>query len=177
MNDNDENWRAIAKEFYVAAQLARLGVMYAINDVCDKYEAMVSADEAIAAFRDAIDEEIGKVLKEAELKPWEGKSPTHMTGADILLEAHHLITGDRNKEYSHPIRDYEKVTNIFLALTGIDLNLNQAILFMVAIKMARLRNNLEQGVLHHDSLVDAAGYLGCLAIVNYDSESYYFSPE
>lgn len=178
MSDDNE-WRAIAEQFYGAAQLARLGVMYSINDVCDKYEAMVSEDEAVTAFRQMIDHEMNHIDQQADEqpkkgKPWEGKSPEHMTGADILLEAHHLITGDRNKEYSHPIDDYQKVTSLFLSMTGIDLSVPQAILFMLAIKLARLRSNLEKGILHHDSVVDAAGYLGCLAIVHYDSESYYY---
>lgn len=85
-----------------------------------------------------------------------------MNGAEILLEAHHLITGDRNTDYDHPLDDYSKVVEIYKGLTGIDLTVEQAILFMVSVKMARLRTNLDRGVLHRDSLVDAAGYLGCL---------------
>jgi len=32
----------------------------------------------------------------------------------------------------------------------------------VAVKIARLRTAHERGEQHHDSLVDAIGYLGCL---------------
>jgi hypothetical protein len=35
-------------------------------------------------------------------------------------------------------------------------------MFMVAVKLARLRTNLERDTIHHDSLVDALGYLACL---------------
>lgn len=86
-------------------------------------------------------------------------------GADILLDAYALITGPRQAAYAHPTEDYTKVTDIFHALTGIRLSLEQGILFMVSIKLARLRTNIEAGQMHWDSLVDAAGYLGCLGMV------------
>jgi len=86
-------------------------------------------------------------------------------GAETLLEAYDLITGDRQAAYDHPSEDYAKVVEIFAALTGIRLSLEQALLFMVSIKFARLRTNLSRDVLHHDSLVDSMGYLGCLAMV------------
>ena len=86
-----------------------------------------------------------------------------MNGAEILTEAYDLITGDRNRDYDHPLDDYTKVVEIFHALTGVEVSVEQAILFMVSVKMARLRTNLDRGVLHRDSIVDAAGYLGCLS--------------
>lgn len=97
----------------------------------------------------------------------EAEGPT-VPGADILLDAYALITGPRQAAYAHPTEDYTKVTEIFSALTGIRLSLEQGILFMVAIKLARLRTNIEAGQMHWDSLVDAAGYLGCLGMVSTD---------
>lgn len=87
-------------------------------------------------------------------------------GSEILLEAYDLITGDRQAAYDHPLDDYLKVSDIYFGLTGIALSVDQAILFMVAVKLARLRTNLERDRLHRDSLVDAAGYLGCLSMVD-----------
>lgn len=101
-------------------------------------------------------------------------------GADILLDAYALITGPRQAAYAHPTEDYTKVTDIFHALTGIRLSLEQGILFMVAIKLARLRTNMEAGQMHWDSLVDAAGYLGCLGMVSQDLDPwapYYEKPQ
>lgn len=83
-------------------------------------------------------------------------------GSEILLEAHKLVTTDRQNSYGHPSDDYRKVIEIFAALTGVSLTIEQALLFMVSVKMARLRTNLDNGVIHHDSLVDAMGYLACL---------------
>lgn len=83
-------------------------------------------------------------------------------GSEILLEAHRLVNGARQNDYGHPADDYTKVADIFESLTGIRLEVTEAILFMVAVKMARLRTNLDKNVVHHDSLVDAIGYLACL---------------
>lgn len=87
-------------------------------------------------------------------------------GAEILLEAHHLITGPRQDEYSHPFDDYYKVKEIFFAMTGIMLTVEQAVTFMVCVKLARLSTNLERGQWKRDTIVDAAGYLGCLSMVH-----------
>ena len=87
---------------------------------------------------------------------------TESVGADILLEAHRLVTGPRNETYGDVVDDYTKVITIFEALTGIKLSIADALLFMVSIKMARLRTNLDRNRLHHDSLLDALGYLGLL---------------
>jgi hypothetical protein len=89
--------------------------------------------------------------------------------AEILREAYALITGDRQRDYDHPLDDYSKVIDIFKALTGIELTVEQGILFMVSVKMARIRTNLDKGSLHRDSIVDAAGYLGCLSMA-YDEQ-------
>ncbi|NBW18730.1 MAG: hypothetical protein EBR82_63230 [Caulobacteraceae bacterium] len=87
---------------------------------------------------------------------------TESVGADILLEAHQLVTGPRNETYGDVVDDYTKVITIFESLTGIKLSIADALLFMVSIKMARLRTNLDRNRLHHDSLLDALGYLGLL---------------
>lgn len=97
--------------------------------------------------------------------------PDPLLGAETLLEAHHLITGDRQAAYDHPTEDYRKVVAIFRSLTGVRLTVEQALLFMVSVKMARLRTNLERDTLHRDSLVDAMGYLGCLAMTHARTEA------
>ncbi len=88
------------------------------------------------------------------------------SGAEILLEAHSLITGDRQRQYAHPWHDYTQARDIFEGMTGVSLTVEQAILFMVAVKLSRLRTALDDGGWHHDSIVDTAGYLGCLAMVH-----------
>lgn len=87
-------------------------------------------------------------------------------GAEILTEAHHLITGPRQAEYSHPFDDYYKVRELFYTMTGVMLSVKQAVTFMICVKMARLSTNLENDTWKRDTVVDAAGYLGCLAMVH-----------
>lgn len=88
------------------------------------------------------------------------------SGADIVLDAYELITGDRHRDYDHPEQDYTKVAEIFQALTGICLTVEEALCFPLAMKLARMRTAREQGRWHKDSVVDAIGYLGCMAMVN-----------
>ena len=94
-----------------------------------------------------------------------------LAGAEALVEAFELITGPRQAAYSHPEDDYRSVVRIFESITGVQLTVEQGILFMVSVKLARLAHNLDQDKYHHDSLVDAAGYLGCLAMVQHRREA------
>lgn len=88
-----------------------------------------------------------------------------LAGTEILDEAFKLVSKDRQGSYGHPLDDYTKVTEIFKSLTGNNLTVYEALLFMVSVKLARLRTNLELNKVHHDSLVDALGYLTCIKMV------------
>lgn len=87
------------------------------------------------------------------------------SGAEIVKEAHELITGARQADYNHPAEDYGRTVGIFNALTGRDLNTEEAILFMICVKLSRLFNELETGQWIPDNTRDAIGYLGCLNMV------------
>ena len=87
-------------------------------------------------------------------------------GTEILQEAYKIVNQDRQNTYGHPKDDYTKVTNIFEALTGKQLTLTEALLFMVSVKLARLKTNLDQGHLHYDTLLDTIGYLTCINMVH-----------
>jgi len=82
---------------------------------------------------------------------------------DILKEADRIVHGPRNSDYGHPIDDYSRVVEIFRMISGVELHPEEGALFMVAVKLARLRHNYEAGIIHRDSLVDAAGYLWVFA--------------
>jgi hypothetical protein len=92
---------------------------------------------------------------------------TPTPGTEILQEAYKIVNQDRQNTYGHPKDDYTKVINIFQTLTGKELTINDAILFMVSVKLARLRTNLEAGQLHHDTLLDTIGYLTCLNMIHH----------
>ncbi|NBZ96874.1 MAG: hypothetical protein EBR40_10690 [Proteobacteria bacterium] len=93
-------------------------------------------------------------IKELEVH-LSGKSPN-----SILSEAEHLTTEDRQDSYGHPAHDYGRVSAAFNALTGHNLTTEEAILFMVCVKMAREAYRPKR-----DNRVDAAGYLNCLDMV------------
>jgi len=86
-------------------------------------------------------------------------------GSEILLEAFNLVNVDRQSTYGHPLDDYSKVVDIYRALTGIDLTVFEGVLFMVSVKLARIRTNMENGSLHHDSMVDTLGYITILNMI------------
>ena len=90
-------------------------------------------------------------------------------GSEILTEAMHLVNNDRNADYGPPLEDYTKVRDLFRAMTGIDMTVEQAILFPLAMKLSRLRKSMENGGLHRDSIVDSCGYLACLQMAHDDA--------
>ena len=92
------------------------------------------------------------------------KQPT--PGTEILQHAYQIVNQDRQNTYGHPKDDYTKVINIFETLTGKQLNITEALLFMVSVKLARLKTNLDQGRLHYDTLLDTIGYLTCINMIH-----------
>lgn len=90
----------------------------------------------------------------------------NLFGAEVLLQAHELITGKRQASYAHPSKDYSQTRDIFEAMTGVSLTVEQSILFMVAVKLSRLRTALASDQIDcRDTIIDTAGYIGCLAMV------------
>lgn len=88
-----------------------------------------------------------------------------LAGAEVLTKAHELITGDRQNAYSHPLDDYLRTVSIFNAMKGEDLlTAEDGILFMLCVKLSRLMHEIDNGMNLPDNTVDAAGYLGCLAM-------------
>jgi hypothetical protein len=98
-------------------------------------------------------------------------------GTEILQEAYKIVNQDRQNTYGHPKDDYTKVTNIFQTLTGKQLTLTEALLFMVSVKLARLKTNLDQGQLHYDTLLDTIGYLTCINMVHQPESTNHDNPK
>lgn len=93
-------------------------------------------------------------------------------GAEIVREAYELITGPRQDAYSHPAEDYTRTAAIFNAITGHDITTEEAILFMVAVKLSRIHNELLTSQTIPDNTRDAIGYLGCLNMVREAQKEY-----
>lgn len=89
------------------------------------------------------------------------------SGAEIVREAYDLITGPRQYDYNHPADDYGRTVEIFNAITGHSLSTEEGVLFMIAVKLSRLANELDNELDVPDNTRDAIGYLGCLNMVRH----------
>ena len=77
------------------------------------------------------------------------------------LEAEHLVYGNRNEDYGHPMDDYEATAKIWSGiLAGIlkrDITAEEAIMCMVGVKLSR-----QSRVPKKDNITDGIGYWECL---------------
>lgn len=92
--------------------------------------------------------------------------PTLPTERERLLqEAIVIVTNDRNTTYGEPEDAFQLIAeywNVYLqARYDITLEAADVPLLMALMKLARLTSNPH----HHDSAVDVAGYMACLAEV------------
>lgn len=82
----------------------------------------------------------------------------------ILLEAHALVHGPRQHAYGHPANDFSRTAALANTLLAgklrADLDARDVALFMVCVKLSRQVNKHGR-----DNLVDAAGYLETLRMV------------
>lgn len=86
----------------------------------------------------------------------------------VTAEANALVHGNRGALYNHPSIDYGRTAEIFEALTGVALSVQEAVCFMLAVKLSRIGNALDQEFtadMVRDSIVDLAGYADCLYAV------------
>jgi len=72
----------------------------------------------------------------------------------IATEAVGLVSGDRQKAYGHPSKNFEDIARLWSVVLGIEVTPAQVGLCMVQVKLAR-----EVFVPKRDNLVDAVGYL------------------
>jgi hypothetical protein len=80
---------------------------------------------------------------------------------NILLEASHIVSGPRAEAYGDPAENWAHTAEIATALLGYKVEPHDAVLFALAMKLARLRRDPS----HHDSQVDLAGYAWVLSKV------------
>jgi len=86
----------------------------------------------------------------------------------ILQEAQSLVYGNRNADYGHPYEDYKRNAGFLQIILkdklkdGAVITPQEAILFMITLKVSRLINDHTK----RDSIVDVAGYAECLSRVN-----------
>ncbi len=83
----------------------------------------------------------------------------------ILEEAQRLVSRDRNAIYGPPARDYAAVAGITSAALRKPWRPEEALVQMLAVKLARIGHGIEEGLTPaelRDSLVDLCGYAECL---------------
>ena len=80
-----------------------------------------------------------------------------MNKSKCLDTAKSLICDDRHKEYGDTNSNFSDIAKIWSVVLGHKVTPKQVALCMIAVKMSRLRQNIQ----HEDSWVDIAGYAGC----------------
>jgi len=87
-------------------------------------------------------------------------SQTKPKAGDAARTAIQLIEQDRNATYGDAYNDFTRVVELFRIVTGIHLTVEQALSFMLCVKLLRERSE------HHtDNLVDLIGYTSLLEYV------------
>ena len=79
----------------------------------------------------------------------------------VLEEAIFLVQGDRHASYGTWKGNFGTISRLATAMTGKDISPRDAILTLIALKFARHAHSPKR-----DNLVDAAGYIAGLAILD-----------
>ena len=77
-----------------------------------------------------------------------------MTRDEILDKAADLITASRDEMYGDPRTNNQRIADLWSVILGVEVDADEVILCMIAVKMSRLIKTPE----HEDSWVDIAGY-------------------
>lgn len=80
--------------------------------------------------------------------------------ANILEEANELIHGERRKDYGDPIESFQRIADLWKPILKVDITTEQVALCMIQLKVARFLNGGTR-----DSMVDVAGYAGCIGLI------------
>ena len=76
-----------------------------------------------------------------------------MEREEILIEARALITGDRAAQYGNAADNFNRISQGWSALLGVEISAHQVALCMMWLKMSRIAHKPGR-----DSFVDIAGY-------------------
>lgn len=92
----------------------------------------------------------------------------HATGqpSNLLREAEKLVLGDRMDSYGHPADNFDRLRPFLEAVYGVPVSDTMIACTFICLKMARELTNH-----HRDNLVDVAGYVQVLDLVNQRREA------
>jgi hypothetical protein len=86
-------------------------------------------------------------------------------GTEILMEADAVAGRDRSRDYGHPLQNHERIAAIWNVLIGKKLlhpiAAREVAIMMIGLKLAREVNSPK-----HDNLVDIAGYVKCVSMID-----------
>lgn len=84
----------------------------------------------------------------------------------VLLEAEDIIHGDRRDSYGGAYESFTRIAKLWEPILGTDVTPEQVALCLIQLKVARYANGQQR-----DSIVDIAGYAGCLDMVRIGKEA------
>ncbi len=88
--------------------------------------------------------------------------------AQSLLDEVRRITntsdGERNKDYGHPLDNFEQIAALYSAYLGKDVTAEDVAALNICQKLSRLANSPD----HRDSWVDVAGYAECVSLLQHE---------
>ena len=76
----------------------------------------------------------------------------------ILTEAEYLINGPRQDVYGHPFDNFTLLSSLWAPVLNVPITPEQVAICLIQLKISRLVNSPG----NRDSVVDIAGYAGCL---------------
>ena len=83
-----------------------------------------------------------------------------MNGPELLEHAADLVTR-RRREYGEPVDVFEAIAKRWSSVFRTEVSAPQVVIALIDVKLVRLSRNPK----HLDSIMDIAGYAGCLAEV------------
>lgn len=81
----------------------------------------------------------------------------------VLDEARNLIYGDRQVQYGNSEKNFTDIARGWSLILGVPITAEQVVLCMIWLKVMRANNGINTtGQSQRDSIVDIAGYAGCI---------------
>jgi hypothetical protein len=91
------------------------------------------------------------------------------TPPTILAEADNIAGEDRSRDYGHPLLNHQRIAAIWNVQLGDTLTApitpRQVALMMIGVKLAREANTPKR-----DNLVDIAGYVKCIDMIDAETQ-------
>ena len=78
----------------------------------------------------------------------------------VCQEADEIVSGERRSDYGHPSDEFKQVSQMWSAITGVEINSRQVGLMMICLKVVRENHKHKR-----DNLVDIAGYAKTVELV------------